>query len=130
QQSGTGNVTVPWPAHQAGDIALLFIESTGGQAANLTTPAGFAAVPGSPQATGLTTNGTRLTVYWARATSGAMASPVVTDPGDHVYARILTFRGVIETGNPWDVTGGGVKAAASTSVTVTGVTTTVADTLI
>ena len=30
----------------------------------------------------------------------------------------------------WDVTGGGVKAVASTSVTVTGVTTTVNDTLV
>ena len=59
-----------------------------------------------------------------------MAAPTVADPGDHVYAQILTYRGVISTGNPWDVTGGGVKAAASTSVTVTGVTTTVANTLI
>ncbi|OGA26379.1 MAG: hypothetical protein A3I01_01840 [Betaproteobacteria bacterium RIFCSPLOWO2_02_FULL_65_24] len=59
-----------------------------------------------------------------------MAAPTVADPGNHVYARILTYRGAINTGDPWDVTGGGVKATASTSVTVTGVTTTVPDTLI
>jgi len=128
--SGTGAVNPAWPAHAVDDVALLFVESTGGQAATLSTPAGFAAVLNSPQATGTTTNGTRITVFWARATSTAMATPMVADPGDHVYARIITYRGVINTGNPWDVTGGGVKASSSSSVTVTGVTTTVPDTLI
>ena len=128
--SGTGVVNPAWPAHQIGDIALLFVESAGGEPATLSTPAGFVAVTGSPQNTGTGTNGTRITVFWARATSTSMATPRVADAGDHVYARILTYRGVIASGNPWDVTGGGVKAAASTSVTVSGVTTTVADTLI
>lgn len=128
--SGTGNVTPAWPAHAINDIALLFIESAGGEVANLLTPAGFALVANSPQATGAGTAGTRLTVYWARATSAAMASPTVQDPGNHVYAQIITYRGAITTGNPWDVTGGGVKAAASTSVTLSSVTTTVPNTLI
>jgi len=121
--TGTGAVSPTWPAaHAINDIALLFIESCGGEPATLSTPAGFAAVTNSPQATGTTTNGTRITVYWARATSTAMTAPTVADPGDHVYAQIITYRGVINTGNPWNITGGGVKAAASTSVTVTGVT--------
>ena len=127
---GTGAVSPAWPAHAIGDVALLFIESGGGQAANLSTAAGFAAVANSPQATGAGANGTRITVYWARATSTAMPAPTVADPGNHVYAQILTYRGVIATGNPWDVTGGGVKAAASTSVTVSGVTTTVLNALV
>jgi MSHA biogenesis protein MshQ len=127
---GQGAVTPVWPAHEIDDIALLFIESAGGEAATLSTAAGFVAVANSPQATGATTAGTRITVFWARATSTSMASPTVADPGNHVYARILTYRGVFASGNPWDVTGGGVKAGASTSVTVTGVTTTVANTLI
>ena len=59
-----------------------------------------------------------------------MAAPRIASPSDHFYARIITFRGVINNGNPWDVTGGGVKAVTSTSVTVTGVTTTVANTLV
>jgi hypothetical protein len=113
--------TVGWPTHVINDIALLFIESCGGQA--VAAPTGFAAVTNSPQATGTTTNGTRITVYWARATSAAMTNPTVTNPGDHFWAQIITYRGAVNTGNPWDVTGGGVKAAASTSVTVTGVTT-------
>jgi hypothetical protein len=128
--SGTGAVSPAWPAHAINDIALLFIESCGGEAANLTTPAGFAAVTNSPQSTGTTTNGTRITVYWARATSTAMTAPTVGDPGDHAYAQIITYRGAINTGNPWDVTGGGVKATASTSVTVTGVTTSASSKLI
>jgi len=127
QQSGTGAVSPPWPAHAVGDVALLFVETTGGQAATLSTPAGFVEVTNSPQATGGGTNGTRITVFWARATSTSMPTPTVGDPGNHAYARILTYRGVVVTGDPWDVTGGGVKVTASTSVTVTGVTTTVAE---
>lgn len=119
-----------WPAHAVNDIALLFVESTGGQPVTLSVPNGFVAVPNSPQATGSGTAGTQLTVFWARATSSAMAAPRIASPSDHFYARIITFRGVINNGNPWDVTGGGVKAVTSTSVTVTGVTTTVANTLV
>lgn len=126
--TGTGAVSPVWPAHVAGDVALLFVESAGGQAATLSTTAGFAAVANSPQATGAGTAGTRITVFWARATSGAMAAPTVADPGDHVYAQILTYRNVIAAGNPWDVTAGGVKTPASAAVSVTGVTTTVDNT--
>ena len=122
--SGTGGVTPAWPAHAVNDVALLFCESAGGQAVTLSTPNGFAAVANSPQATGAGTAGTRLTVFWARATSTTMAAPVVADPGDHVYCRILTYRGVIAAGNPWDVTAGGVKNL----VTVSGVTTTMPNT--
>jgi MSHA biogenesis protein MshQ len=128
--NGTGAVSPAWPAHAIDDIALLFVESAGGEPATLSTAAGFVAVANSPQATGAGTAGTRITVFWARATSTSMATPTVADPGNHVYAQIITYRGVINTGNPWDITGGGVKAAASTSVTVTGVTTTVANDLI
>jgi hypothetical protein len=59
-----------------------------------------------------------------------MSLPVVTDPGDHVYGRILTFRGVVASGNPWDVTAGGVKATASTTTTFGTVTTTAGNELI
>ncbi|MEQ1838479.1 MAG: hypothetical protein ABL858_09145 [Candidatus Nitrotoga sp.] len=130
-QEGDAQTHSPaWPAHAVGDIALLFIETAGSEAATLSTPAGFAAVANSPQATGITPDGTRITVFWARATSTTMAAPTVAFINEHFYSRILTYRNVISTGNPWDVTGGGVKATASTTVTVTGVTTTVADTRI
>lgn len=127
---GTATVSPAWPAHAVNDVALLFVESAGGQAITLSTPAGFVEVTGSPQATGAGTAGTRLAVFWARATSTAMPAPTVADPGDHVYAQILTFRGVNTTGDPWDVSGGGIKAAASATVTLASITTTVADTLV
>ena len=128
--SGVSSVNPAWPAHQINDVALLFVESSGGQTISLTTPAGFVEVANSPQATGLGTAGTRIAVYWCRATSSAMATPRVADSGNHVYAQILTFRGVTPGGDPWNITGGGVKASASVSVNVTGITTTVDDTLV
>ncbi len=128
--SATGAVSPAWPPHAIDDVALLFVESAGGEAVTLSTPAGFVAVNDSPQSTGGGTAGTRITVFWARATSTSMPTPTVADPGNHVYAQIITYRNVLHTGNPWDVTRGGVKAAASTALTVTSVTTTMADTLI
>ncbi len=128
--NGTGAITPAWPTHQIDDVALLVVESTGAEAVTLSTAAGFVEVTNSPQISGTGTGDTRLTVFWARATSTAMSSPTVADPGNHVHAQIVTYRNVYNTGNPWDVTGGGVKSTASTSVTVTGVTTTVADTLV
>lgn len=129
--SGTGNVTVNWPTHQAGDIGILFVESCGGQVASLGTANGFAAISGSPSATGATTSGTQLTAYWCRATSAAMASPVITDPGDHAVGYIITFRGCIAEGSPFD--GSAVaaqKATASTSASAPGITTTIDNALV
>ena len=125
----TGAITVPWPAHVAGDVALLVIESAN-QTISLSTPAGFVEVTGSPQGTGTAggTSATRLAVYWKRATTSAEAQPTVADSGDHQIARMFTFRGVISSGNPWDVTAGNVLATASTAVSIPGATTTVADT--
>lgn len=128
--SGTGAVSPLWPTHQVDDIALLFVESTGGQPVTLSTPAGFTAVTNSPQFTGAGTAGTRLTAYWARATSNTMPPPTVGDAGDHVVAQILTYRGVIKTGNPWDATTGGNKPTASSALSVLGVTTSLANTLV
>jgi type II secretory pathway pseudopilin PulG len=128
---GTGAQTVGWPTHQSGDVALLIIE-TANEAVTLSTSAGFVQVTNSPQGTGTAggTTATRLAVYWKRATTSTEASPVVADSGNHQIAQIITFRGVIASGNPWDVTAGNVAATASTSVSIPGATTTVANTLV
>lgn len=123
----SGAATIAWPAHQADDIGLLILETCGGEPISLSTANGFAAVTNSPQATGTTTDGTQLTMFWCRATSSAMGSPVTTDSGDHNIGLIVTFRGCKTSGNPWDVTAGSVKATASTTTTFPSVTTTVAD---
>ena len=127
---GTGGITVAWPAHAAGDIALLIVQ-TANQAIP-STPTGFAMVTGSPQGTGTAggTAATRLNVYWARATSSAMPNVAVADSGNNQVARIITFRGVIETGNPWDITIGDVAATASTGFTIPGATTTINNDLV
>ncbi len=135
-QAGTGALTgataVAWPAHQANDIGLLIIE-TENQAVTLGTNAvNWTPVANSPQGTG-TAGGpgaTRLTVFWSRATSGAMGAVGVNDSGDHQRAQIITFRGVITTGNPWDVTAGNVASTTATAVSIPGATTTVANTLV
>jgi hypothetical protein len=126
-QSG---VTPTWPTHISGDVALLLIESAGGEAATLSTANGFQAVTNSPSSTGTLTAGTRITAFWHRATSSSMSAPITNDPGNHIYARILTFRGCIATGDPWDITAAAQKASASTSASAPGVTTTVAKTCV
>lgn len=123
---GTGAVSPAWPTHQTDDIALLIVE-TSNEPVTLSTPAGFVEVADSPQSQGAGPPfqvGIRLTVFWARATSGAMATPTVADPGDHVRAQILTFRGCITAGNPWDVTAGD-SSTQTASVNIPGDTTTV-----
>jgi hypothetical protein len=44
--------------------------------------------------------------------------------------RIMAIRGAAASGNPWDVTAGGVEATADTSGSIAGATTTVANTLV
>lgn len=124
-QASVTTATPVWPPHIAGDVALLFVESCGGEPVTLSTPAGFVAIPKSPQATGAGTAGTQLSIFWCRATSSAMANPVVADPGDHVYARILTFANCVAAGDPWNTVSGSVKPGASTTTTCDAVTTTV-----
>lgn len=125
---GIGNI-IPGlpPGLQPDDIMLLFVETAN---QTVSTPAGWSVMADSPQGTG--TGGgvaaTRLDVFWKRATPAEVA-PTVTDPGDHAIGQILAFRGCINTGNPYDVTSGNT-GASSTSVSIPGDTTTVANCLI
>lgn len=126
----TGTLTVAWPTHAVGDIALLFVETQGGGTATLSTANGFVEVTNSPQTTGSAGTGTKLSVYWCRATTTAMSSPIMSAGSNHQYGVILTYRGCVTSGDPYDVTAGSIKAAATTSATVTAVVTTVPDNLI
>lgn len=129
--SGQGSVAPSWPAHLAGDVGILVIESSGNDATvDITTPSGWQAVPGSPVTDLATAAGSKLQVWWKRAESSSETAVTVPDPGDHAIARICTFRDCIATGNPWDVTTTDNKTTASTTATVPAVVTTVDDTLI
>lgn len=129
-QHGTGAVTVPWPDHDVGDIGVLCIENQDASGITLTSAAGFVALPNSPQYHA--TQDTRLSQYWCRATSSAMASVVVADPGDHVLAFIFTIRGAKATGNPYDATAGSTPGSGlgSTVLVLPAVTTDTANCLI
>jgi hypothetical protein len=130
QQNSTGaSVSVAWPTHLTDDIGLVVIE-TSGNSANLTPPAGWAAIPSTPVTDVATTAGSKLHVWWKRAASSAEAAVATGAATDHIVARLFTFRGCVTTGNPWDVTTTGTKTTASTTATVPALTTTVADTLI
>ncbi|MDB5180986.1 MAG: hypothetical protein JWO54_749 [Candidatus Saccharibacteria bacterium] len=125
----TGTLTVPWPVHLVDDIGLLFVNSSaGGTVETLATANGFTYL--NTYSTGTGTAGTKIAVYWARATTNTMASPILTAGSDYKYGVIATFRGAITTGSPINVYDGGVKASASTAASITSVTTTVTDTYI
>jgi hypothetical protein len=131
-QVASANATsVSWPAHLADDIGILVIETSGnGTTLNIVTPSNWAAVPGSPVTDLATTAGSKLQVWWKRASSSSEGNVSIPDSGDHQIARIYTFRNCIATGDPWDVTTTGNKTTASTTATVPAVETTVDDTLI
>lgn len=125
----TGAVSVAWPTHASGDIAFLIVESAGSRNITLSTPAGFVPLTyglGTVQAT----SGTRLTIWWCRATSSSMASPAVTPAADHSDAVIVTVRGAIADGDPVEAFAYTNKSSASTSVTWPAVTTVTNDCLI
>lgn len=111
-QSGTGSVTPAWPTHRIGDYGLLFVESEN-EAITLTTPNGFTLIDVQQGA-----NDSRIAVYGCRATSAAMSSPVVADPGDHVHAVIITVAGA---GKVHVVAG---DTGTGTTATIPSVTTT------
>lgn len=132
--AGTGAIAPALPAGLAvNDILLLFLE-TSNQAITIANQNGgiWAAVLNSPQSTGAaaTAAATRLTVFWSRY-NGVQGAPTTSDSGDHQLGRIIAVRGVITTGDPWDVTAGGVEVGnTDTSASIPGAVTTVANTLV
>ena len=129
---GHGFITPAWPTHLAGDVGLLFIETCGGDDAApvFVNSSGFEEVDGSPQATGAGTTGTRLSVYWCRASSTTAPAPKILDPGNHIMAVIMTFRGCVEAGEPWNTTAGGVGSTPWQYTNWSAVNTTVDNCLI
>jgi hypothetical protein len=123
--SGTSDITPGLPAGWAkDDVFLVFCESGTADPAPA-VPTGYAHVTGSS----VSTTGTRLTVFWKRATA-AESAPLVADTGNHQSARMAAFRGCRTTGNPWEVTQTSTEAVVDTTGSATGPTTTQANCLI
>ena len=131
--SGTGAITPALPSGIAvGDILLLCLE-TSNQAIAIANANGgtWGAVANSPQYTGTAagSTGARLTVFWSRY-NGTQGAPTTSDAGDHQLGRIAAFHGAVASGDPWDVTAGGVEATADATGAVPGATSTVDNSLV
>jgi len=131
--SGTAAIIPALPAGIAvNDILLLCLE-TDNETISINNQNGgiWTAVTNSPQGTGTAGDGTatRLTVFWSRY-NGTQGDPTTSDSGNHQIGRIIAIRGAVTSGNPWDVTAGGVEAVSDTSGSIPGATTTVANTLV
>jgi hypothetical protein len=130
--SSTGAIITPGiPAGTVADDVLILLHEMDPvlNAAALGAVTGYSEVLNSPssQTGGLPT---RLTVRWHRATgseSGTVSCPAVTN---HHIARIIGVRGVTTTGDPWNQTAASLESVSDTSVSIDGLTTTVADCLI
>lgn len=118
QSVGAAAMTAPWGTHSADDVAFFPME--GASAPGLATANGFAQAPDAPQSA----TASFLDLYWCRATGSAQASPVTNAFANHGHGLIVTFRGVVATGDPWDVTSGGVEDVSDTTLSATGDTTT------
>ena len=127
--SGTGSISVSWPTEVTDDVGLLVIETAN---QSVSAPAGWLAVANSPQGTGTagSSTATRLTVFYKRALSASEGVVLLPDAGDHIVGQILTFRGCVNTGFPWDTTAGNVVSTTSTIVSMPSVTTAVDNTLV
>jgi len=124
--SGGADPTVTLPAHAANDI-LLLATIVRSNTATVATPAGWTQI-GSP-----TVRGTIATYqfFWKRAAGGAETNPLINRTGTtgDVYAAVITYRGAITTGDPWEVKGTAATGTADPSV-FTGISTLTADSLL
>lgn len=126
--SGLGAVTPALPTGIAADDILLFMaECNAGETVSIPTPNGgtWTQLPSSPQDS--STN--HLTVFWSRF-NGTQGAPTTNDPGNHICCFIAAFRGCVTTGDPWDVTNGGLDGSSDTTLNAVGNTTTVVDCLV
>lgn len=124
-------ISVPWPAHQANDIGLLFVNTRGHQPLT-TTPAGWTDLPSSPQQsqTEVLADDVSLAGFWRRAAGSSESDAAVADTGDYQHGLIVTFRGCVTTGDPWDIERGESNPSNTTSFSFSGDSTNISDTLV
>lgn len=103
----TGTTTPAWPVHVAGDIALLIVHYGIGSSPSLTTPAGFSLITSANNVT------EGLDIYWCRATSASMASPVTQNIGSRVMTRIITLQDCYPSGTPYEIVAAGTDGGGT-----------------
>lgn len=120
--AGAGALSLAWPTgHATDDIAILSVHTMAGEACS--TPSGFNLI-GSAQDVGSGVGSSRLTVFWGRATSGAMSNISIADSGDHQVANVEIFRYCVASGDPTEGHATNSNASSGTAGTAGAVTTT------
>lgn len=122
--ASTGNVSLTWSAASVNenDIILIGMETNAGE--HPQNPDGYLHLGPTIDA-----DDTALTVFWRRC-NGDEAGVDVLGPGDHVVVNATLWRGCVTEGEPWDILVTGVDNTSNTTLSATGGTTTVADTLV
>ena len=123
--TGTGNIAPNWPTHIAGDIGLLIVTHDDSTIPPSLSPAAGFVIIGSTAAAGQSAG----TIWWCRATSAAMSAPTVIDSGDGNAGLIMTVRGCVPTGDPWDNFGSNNQASTQ-ALSISPVATTLSDLLL
>ncbi len=109
------NLSVAWPTHESGDVALLIAQiNDATRDIRLYTASGFTLI------TTVIGDGYGAGVWWCRATSTSMAAPVVetngmTDLAETIKAVMITFRGCVASGTPYEAAGAGTTTAGAVS---------------
>ena len=120
--STAGTFTVTLPTHATDDILLSI--SWYRASATVLLPTGW-----TEAATALRDT-TRYYLHWKRATSASETNPVFDYTGaNDGFGLIVSYRGVINTGNPYDVLGAFASGTAEPA-TLTGITTLTANSLV
>ena len=128
--AGSGSVSVPWPTPYAvNDIGVMVIETSATDATQ-TPPSGWTAVTGSPVVDVASTAGSKLQVWWKRATTTSEPSVTIGSFTDHYNAKMFTFKGAKTTNNPINASVAGTKTIASYYATVPSITPTETNSLI
>lgn len=123
-QGAITSITLSWPNHQANDIGVLVVETSGNNNYPA-TPSGWTLL--GRQFDVSTTAGSRLSIFWRRATNASQGDATITDTGNHQVGRIFALRGCVTSGSPVNVSSFSSNAA-STTVSVQEIQTTVANT--
>lgn len=99
------------------DFGILAAESANDTTTTLATPASFVELGQQGLGTAGAAGSVRLALFYALATSAAPSAPTLTDPGDHIFSVISSFRGVYIGGAPVLV---GFQTGTGTAVTFLG----------
>lgn len=129
--SGVGAITPPYPTDVAEDDICILFGHSGNEAMTLSDAQGFVeAVAQTGTGVAAAAGSTRFSIWWKRYNAAETTAPTMADSGDHTLGKIFAFPGCVRIGSPFDVIGTADTAASDTAVSIPGLTTTRANTLI